>query len=349
MKVGVVGLGYWGPNLVRNLTSVDACTGVVACDLDESRLKRVLQRYPGIHGTTIFDDVLDDPEVAAVVVATPVGTHARLAHAALRAGKSVLVEKPLATSGRDARALVQEAGRLGLLVMAGHTFLYSPAVQVARELVHKGAIGRPLYLQSSRVNLGIHQSDVSVLWDLAPHDLSILLDCIDERPNRVSAFGRSTLRRGPSDVAFVDLEFPSGFVANLHLSWLAPTKMRRTTIVGTRKMIVYEDTNPEEPIKVYDKGLNRPAQDELDQYKVTYRTGNVVAPRVGTWEPLGAQLQDFLVRVAAGDTPDKREQTAITVVDIIEAAEESLALSGQPVLLSESGPIGASPASAASA
>jgi predicted dehydrogenase len=337
MRVAIVGLGYWGPNLVRNLWALEACTSVVACDMDEGRVKRVLQRHPGTEASTSFDDVLADPEVAAIVVATPVKTHATLARAALEAGKSVLVEKPLATSAAEARELISLARQQGQLVMAGHTFLYSPAVQVARDLVRKGALGKPLYLQSSRVNLGIHQSDVSVLWDLAPHDLSILLECIGDVPTRVSANGRSTLRGRPSDVAFVDLEFASGFVANVHLSWLAPTKMRRTTIVGTRKMMVYEDTNPEEPIKLYDKGVNVPYQeaaDDFGQYKLTYRTGNVVAPRIDTWEPLAAELDDFLRRVAAGETPDEREQTAALVVEIIEAAEESLRSHGRPVDLS---------------
>jgi predicted dehydrogenase len=340
MRVGVIGLGYWGPNLVRNLCGLDGCTSVMVCDLDEARVKRVVEHQSGVLGTTRYQDVLADPSVEAVVIATPVRTHVDLARASLEAGKSTLVEKPLATSARDAVGLVDEARERGLLVMAGHTFLHSPAVQVTRDLVRDGAIGKPLYLQSSRVNLGIHQSDVSVLWDLAPHDLSIVLECIGERPVRVSAFGRSTLKAGPPDVAFVDLEFPSRFVANLHLSWLAPTKMRRTTIVGSRKMLVYEDTNPEEPVKIYDKGVNPPDSPEFGQHKLTYRTGDIVAPRVATSEPLANELETFIARTAAGEVPDEREDAAVAVVEIIEAAERSLAESGQPVPV----PVPAAPA-----
>ncbi|HEX2042516.1 MAG TPA: Gfo/Idh/MocA family oxidoreductase [Acidimicrobiales bacterium] len=333
MKVAVVGLGYWGPNIVRNLHSLDACTRVVACDLDEARVKAVLRQYPSVVGTTDVDDVLADRDVCAVVLATPVRTHAGLAEAALRAGKGVLVEKPLATSARDARKLVDLAGELGLLVMAAHTFLYSPPVLTVRDVLAREEIGRLLYLQASRVNLGIHQSDVSVLWDLGPHDVSILLEWLGEEPCRVSASGRSSLSVGPPDVAFVDVEFPSGFVANLHLSWLAPTKMRRMTIVGSRKMIVYEDTHPDEPVKIYDKGVKPPDPGDFGEYRLTYRTGDVVSPRVEASEPLRNQLADFLGRVMRGERPDDREEAAVQVVRVVEGAERSLAANGTPVTL----------------
>ena len=331
MKVAVVGLGYWGPNIVRNLLSLDACTQVVACDADESRVKAVLRQYPPVIGTTDVAEVLADREVSAVVLATPVRTHFDLAEAALRAGKGVLVEKPLATSVREARRLVELAGELGVLVMAAHTFLYSPPVLAVRDLLARHELGRLLYLQSSRVNLGIHQSDVSVLWDLAPHDVSILLEWLREEPCLVSASGRASLSVGPPDVAFVDVEFPSGFVANLHVSWLAPTKMRRMTIVGSRKMIVYEDTHPEEPVKIYDKGVKPPDPEDYGQYRLTYRTGDVVSPRVETCEPLRNQLADFLGRVMGGEGPDEREEAAVRVVRVVEGAERSLASNGAPV------------------
>ena len=331
MKVAVVGLGYWGPNIVRNLHSLDACSQVVACDVDEARVKAMLRQYPSATGTTDVGEVLADRHVAAVVVATPVRTHVELAEAALRAGKGVLVEKPLATSERDARNLVDLARHLGVLVMAAHTFLYSPPVLAVRDVLARDEIGRLLYLQSSRVNLGIHQSDVSVLWDLAPHDVSILLEWLPEEPCLVSASGRCSLSVGPPDVAFVDVEFPSGFVANLHLSWLAPTKIRRMTIVGSRKMIVYEDTHPDEPVKIYDKGVKPPDPEDYGQYRLTYRTGDVVSPRVETCEPLRNQLADFLARVMRGEGPDDREEAAVRVVRVIEGAERSLASKGAPV------------------
>jgi predicted dehydrogenase len=334
MKVAVVGVGYWGPNIVRNLQHVDVCEAVVAFDLDESRLKGIARHYPSTTLATDLDQVLADPGVGAVIVATPVVTHAELAHRVLDAGKSVLVEKPLAATASEARGVVEFARSRGLLAMAGHTFLYSPPVQAVARLIREGVLGVPLYVQSSRVNLGIHRSDIDVLWDLAPHDLSILWSWLGEHPVRVSAMGRSS-NGGAADVAFLDLEYPSGCLANVHLSWLAPTKVRRMTLVGSRRMVVYEDTNTEEPIRIYDSGAEPPDPDDMNApggpFTWTYRTGDVVAPRLDSWEPLKAELDDFLSRVARGETPDEREEAAVAVVATIEAAERSLAQSGLPV------------------
>ncbi|MDQ3915855.1 MAG: Gfo/Idh/MocA family oxidoreductase [Actinomycetota bacterium] len=331
MKIAVVGLGYWGPQLVRNLTHLEQCSRLVACDLDETRVKAICRQYPGVAGATDYEELLRDPELKGVLLATPVRTHSAMAAQALEAGVNVLVEKPLATSFDDAAWLIASAEEKGLLVMAGHTFLHSPAVQAVEELVRRGDVGKPLYAQSSRVNLGIHQSDVSVIWDLAPHDLSILIYWLKERPVSVSATGKSVHGVGPADVAFVDLQFPSGCIANIHLSWLAPTKMRRTTLVGDKRMVVYEDTNAEEPVKLYDKGVNLPDPEDFGQYKTSYRAGDVISPRVDSWEPLRAELAEFLGRVARGETPNGRENTALSVVATIEAAEQSLATNGAVV------------------
>ena len=336
MKVAVVGVGYWGPNIVRNLQQIDVCEGVVAYDVDETRLKGIVRHYPATAVADQFDDILRDPDVSAVVIATPVVTHGQLAQAALRAGKSVLVEKPLASTSEEAREVLALARREGLLVMAGHTFLYSPPVQAVGRLIKEGALGKPLYVQSSRVNLGIHRSDIDVVWDLAPHDLSILWSWLGEHPMRISAIGRSS-NGGAADVAFLDLEYPSGCLANIHLSWLAPTKVRRMTLVGSRRMVVYEDTNTEEPIRIFDSGADPPDPDDLKapagSFTWTYRTGDVVSPRLDSWEPLRAELEDFLGRVARGETPDDREEAAVQVVAAIEAAERSLAGGGRPVSL----------------
>jgi predicted dehydrogenase len=333
LKVAVVGVGYWGPNLVRNLHGIDSCEQVVAYDLDESRLKGIVRHYPSTRLAADLDEILSDPEISALVVATPVKTHAQLATRALEAGKSVLVEKPLAMTSAEARDVVSLARERGLLVMAGHTFLYSPPVQAVAKMIRDGMIGTPLYAHSSRVNLGIHRSDVDVIWDLAPHDLSILWSWLGEHPKRVSAVGRSS-NGGKADVAFLDLEYPSGCLANLHLSWLAPSKVRRITLVGSRRMVVYEDTNTEEPVRLYDSGADPPDPDDLEapggQFTWTYRTGDVVSPRLDSWEPLRAELEDFLGRVAKGETPDEREDAAVTIVATIEAAERSLAASGAP-------------------
>lgn len=247
---------------------------------------------------------------------------------------SVLVEKPFACSLAEGRILIDRARERGVLAMAAHTFLYSPAVQVVGRMIRSGEIGDPLYLQASRVNLGIHQSDVSVVWDLAPHDLSILRSWIGEPPEWVSAIGRSTHGTSRADVAFIDVGFPSGCIANLHLSWLAPTKVRRMTVVGSKKMVVYEDTNYEEPVKIYNKGMAAlPDPKDFGQFKATYRLGDVSSPHIEALEPLRAEVDDFLARVAAGEIPDEREETALEVVAITEAAEHSLARGGEIIHL----------------
>lgn len=328
-----MGLGYWGPQLVRNLFSLPECKEIVACDVDEDRVRTVLGRFPGTGGTTSFAEVLSDPSIDALVISTPVRSHFELARRSMEAGKSVLVEKPLATSHSEARQLVDLATERGVLVMAGHTFLYSPPVRWLKESIDRGDLGQIVYVQSSRINLGIHQSDVSVISDLAPHDVSILLDWLDEPVTEVSANGRSSHGVGPADVAFIDIAFASGCIANLHLSWLAPTKLRRMTLVGSRRMAVYEDTNLEEPIKVYDKGVELPDPEDFGQFKAVYRAGDVVSPRIEAGEPLQAELQLFLKRVQAGEVPDEREEIALRVVAITEAAEFSLENNGKRVTL----------------
>lgn len=332
MKVAVVGLGHWGPQIVRNMLAIEQCSRVVAGDLDESRVKQTTRSHPAIEGSTRYEDVLVDPDVVGVIVATPVSTHVELTELALRARKNVLVEKPMATSRSDAQRLVDLAAASGVLVMAGHTPLYSPAVQYAKRLIDRGEIGASLYVQSSRINLGMHQSDVSVIWDLGPHDLSVLLYWLGEHPTRVSASGRSTQGVGPPDVVFIDLEFPSGCVANIHLSWLAPTKMRRMTVVGSRRMFVFEDSNVEEPLKLYDKGVTLPDPEDFAGFRATYRAGDVVSPRVEAWEPLRRELEDFLTRIEGGDVPGAPEEAAIAVVAAAEAAERSLEQQGFPTV-----------------
>lgn len=333
LRVAVIGLGYWGPNLVRNLQSLESCGEVVLFDTNPAQLGKAMRQFPAATAAASFEAVLEDASIPAVVVATPVRTHYDLASRALEAGKNVLVEKPLTSSYESAVAMVARAGELGKVVMAGHTFLHSPPVKLVKQLIREGQIGDPLYVQSSRMNLGVHQSDVSVLWDLAPHDLSILVDWLGEYPVRVSAIGRATHGMERADVAFMNLEFPSGCIASLHLSWLAPTKIRRTTLVGTQRMVVYEDTNTEEPLKIYDKGIDLADPQDFGAHQLTYRTGDVRSPRVDVYEPLKAELQVFLERVAEEGGPDEREDTAVAIVRAIEAAEESLRTGGLPIEL----------------
>ena len=253
VRVAVVGLGYWGPNLVRNLYELPEAELVGVCDLEPERLERIARRYPGVRRTTSFADLLGDPRVEAVAIATSVATHFDLARAALEAGKHVLVEKPMAAASREALELIALAEDRGLVLMPGHTFLYSPAVNAVRDLIQSDELGDIYFISSSRVNLGLHQPDVSVVWDLGPHDFSILRYWLDEQPSSVSATSRCCVMPDVPDVAFVNLCFPSGAIANVHLAWLAPTKLRQTVVVGSEKMVVYDDTS-REPVRIHDSG-----------------------------------------------------------------------------------------------
>ena len=254
LRMAVVGLGYWGPNLVRNLAELDGAELVAVCDLDPERLALVGHRYPAVRRTASAADILSAEDIEAVLVATPVSTHHPLGMAALHAGKHVFIEKPLAASVNEGSELAALASKLGLVLMPGHTFLYSPPVVAIHDLIAEGQLGQLLFISSSRVNLGLHQSDVSVVWDLAPHDFSILRYWLGETPTHVSAIARACVGDLP-DVAFIDLEFGTGPIAHVELSWLAPSKLRRTTIVGSEKMVVYDDTS-NEPVRVFDSGVH---------------------------------------------------------------------------------------------
>ena len=262
VRVGVVGLGYWGPQLVRNLYESPYADLVTVCDARPEALAQIGRRYPSLRQTTEFAEVLADSEVEAVVVATPISTHYPLARASLEAGKHTFVEKPLAGSLAEATQLAALAPDLGLVLMPGHTFLYSPPVQAIRDLIASGGLGEIYFVSTSRVNLGLHQSDASVVWDLGPHDFSILSYWLDETPVGVTALSRSCVMPDTPDVAFIQLEYASGIVANVELAWLAPSKLRRTTVVGSQKMVVYDDTSAES-VRVFDSGVNLPRPREL--------------------------------------------------------------------------------------
>jgi predicted dehydrogenase len=318
----VVGLGYWGPNLVRNLQEIPDAELALVCDVREGTLEAVARRYPGAATTTRFEEVLAS-DVEAVVIATPVSSHCELAAATLNAGKHTFVEKPLASSSSDAQALISLASDRGLTLMPGHTFLYSPPVNLIHDLIQSGDLGDIYFISSSRVNLGIHQSDVSVIWDLGPHDFSILRYWLDEMPARVSAVSRSCVIPGIDDVAFVDLEFGSGPLAHVELSWLAPSKLRRTAIVGSRKMVVYDDTSAE-PVRLFDSGVAIPSPQSFGEFQLSYRTGDIVSPRIDPQEPLALELQDFCRAVRDGVEPRSSAQLGLDVVSMIEDAERSL-------------------------
>jgi predicted dehydrogenase len=330
VRAAVVGLGYWGPNLARNLQELPEAELATICDRDDARLARLGRRYPGARMETSFDAVLDDASIDAVLLATPVATHYPLALRALEAGKHVFVEKPLADSAEHAEHLVAVAEELGLTIVPGHTFLYSPSVNLIRETVRSGGIGTPYFISMSRVNLGLHQNDVSVVWDLGAHDFSILRYWLGESPSHVSAIGRSCVIPGRDDVAFINLEYASGTVAHVELSWLAPSKLRRTTIVGSERMIVYDDTNPE-PVRLFDSGVSFREPETFGEFQLSYRTGDIVSPRVENAEPLLLEMLDFCRAIRGIAPPVSNGELGIEVVKVIEAVEESLRVGGERV------------------
>jgi predicted dehydrogenase len=327
VKVGVVGLGYWGPTLLRALEEIEGVRVDWICDSDSGSLTRFSRRYPTAKATTRIDDLLADPALDAVVLATPVFTHYYLASRVLSAGKHVFVEKPLATSSEEADRLARLAESEDRVLMCGHTFIYSPPVRAIKGLLDQDALGQIYFVSSSRVNLGLHQSDISVVWDLGPHDFSILLYWFEEMPTAIRAIGRDSIVKGITDVAFVTLTFPSGILANVELSWLAPSKLRRTVIVGSEKMVVYDDGSPE-PLRVFDHGVVYQDPENFGQYQLSYRTGDIVSPQVDTVEPVVVELEDFAAAVRAGSSPEGHVALARNVTRLTELAEESLESEG---------------------
>ena len=290
--IAVVGLGYWGPNLLRVLGDQLDAEVRWMCDLDTDRLAKYRRRYPAARATTRIDRVLADPDVDAVLIATPVHTHYMLAAQALAAGKHVFVEKPLAQSSELADDLVALARERGLILMCGHTFLYSPPVRAVKRLIEAGTLGDIFFISSSRVNLGLHQRDVSVIWDLGPHDFSILLYWLSELPTTVRAVGRDSIVKGIVDVAFVTMTFASGIVVNVELSWLAPSKLRRTVLVGSERMVIYDDGAPE-PVRVFDRGVVYKDPETFGEYHLSYRSGDVISPRSRVARAARARARGF--------------------------------------------------------
>jgi len=340
LRVGVIGYGYWGPNLVRNFSEAAGSRVVAVSDLREERLAQVRDRYPAVRTTAEAGTLLADPAVEAVIVATPVATHYRLAMAAIEAGKHVLVEKPLALGRAEAEALIAAARRRGVVLMVDHTFVYTGAVQKIRELVDGERLGRLLYYDSVRVNLGLFQHDVDVLWDLAVHDLSIMDYVLGRPPRAVAAAGVAHVPGQPVNTAYLTCYFDDNLIAHFHVNWLAPVKIRRTLIGGDRQMIVYDDLEPSEKVKVYDKGItlangangsggNEGAYDLL----VGYRAGDMHAPQLSLTEALHVEAEHFVECVRTGREPITGGDAGLRVVRILEAATESLASRGQAVEL----------------
>lgn len=333
MKIGVIGLGYWGPNLVRNLYEAHLCDQIVCCDVQEARINKIQSRYPAIVTTTDYKTLLNDAELDGVVIATPVSAHYPLAKEFVSAGKHVFVEKPFTASAAEAEELIDLAQQNHVQIMVGHTFEYSPPVLKIKELIEKGELGNIYYISSSRVNLGLHQKDVSVIWDLAPHDFSCLFYWLDEQPVRVSAMGKDYVQKGIPDVAFINMEFASGATAHVQVSWLAPSKLRRTAIVGSEKMLVYDDTENFEKVKIFDKGVDFKDPETFGEYQLSYRTGDVLSPKLDTFEPLNFEMRHFVECCQTGQTPKTDGANGLRVVKTLDAAETSLKNGGKIVEL----------------
>jgi predicted dehydrogenase len=323
MRVGVVGCGYWGPNLIRNLLESRRCESLTVCDADPGRLERARGRFPHLACVRSVDELLGDQSIEAVVVATPVSTHHSIAKECLLSGRHTFVEKPLAASSIEAEDLVRTAAAAGLTLMVGHTFEFSPPVMKVKKVIESGDLGQIYYASAIRVNLGIHQKDVSVVWDLAPHDLSMFLYWLGELPTAVSMMGGAFVQPDISDVAFINLQFESGTIANVQVSWLSPSKLRRTTIVGSKQMLIYDDTNPTERVKIYDRGVEFKDPVTYGEYALTYRTGDIVAPHVPATEPLQLLVNHFLECAETGARPRTDGESGLRVVRILEAIERS--------------------------
>jgi predicted dehydrogenase len=332
LNVAVVGYGYWGPNLVRNVTASSTMQLVALCERDPARADAFRSRMPGVAIESDFDELLLDPSLDAVVIATPPNTHYPLCKRALQAGKHVLVEKPMAKTSAQARELKELAEQRGLVIMPGHTFLYSPAVNKVRDLINDNAVGEVYFVTSSRMNLGNYQPD-GVVCDLAPHDLSILLHWLNRPIVQVSASARNIFQEHVAETAFITLTFEGGTTANIQVSWLAPRKVRQMMIVGSRRMISYDDTLSDEPVRLYDRGMEFSTPESFGEYQLTYRSGDVVIPRVEPAEPLALELQDFARAMLTGSTPVSHAQLGLEVVAAMEAVEESLTRGGEPVVL----------------
>ena len=330
LRIGVIGCGYWGPNLIRNFHIAQRARVTVCADLDARRLEHMRDLHPYLRVTQDAREVCADAEIDAVAIATPVSTHHALALDALRHGKHVFVEKPLALSSDQCVELATEAQRHRRTLMVGHTFVYTAAVNKVRDLIRQGELGTIYYINSTRVNLGVFQPDINVIWDLAPHDISIMNYVLGSKPERVAAHGKSSVRPGIEDVAFIDLEYPDGVIANIHVSWLDPCKIRRTTVVGSRKMLVYDDVSALEKIRVYDKGVSMPQHyDNFGEFSLSYRFGDILTPRLDDSEPLKVECRHFVDCVESGQHPRSNSEEGLAVVRVLEAACESLRATGQ--------------------
>ncbi len=334
--VALVGCGYWGPNLIRNFSSLDKAVVKWACDRSEDRLAHMQRLYPYLDTTTEIDQALSDPEVDAVAIATPVGLHYRLGMQCLDAGKHLFIEKPMAISSQECRELIERAEEKERTLMVGHTFIYTSAVRRIKEIVRSGDLGDVLYISSRRLNLGLFQKDINVAWDLAPHDISIILYLYDQIPETVNCQGKAHMAKGIEDVTNMTLNFDGGGYATIMSSWLDPNKIREMTIVGSKRMLVYNDIEPREKIKIYDARVERPPHyDTFAEFQYSYHYGDIYSPHLNQTEPLRAECDHFINCIRTGERPETSGYEGLQVVRILEAASESLRNEGAAVPYSE--------------
>ena len=332
IKIGIIGYGYWGPNLVRNFAETPGITVASVADLDPKKLEIVQKRYPGVKTTTRFQDLLENKDIDAIAIATPVSTHFELGMAALKAGKHLWLEKPMTETSEQARKLVDEAEKRKLVLIVDHTFIYTGAVRRMGDMVKSGELGQILYYDSTRINLGLFQRDVSVISDLAVHDFSILDYLLGEQPAAVSAVGANHFPGTPENLAYLTLFYGSGMIAHINVSWLAPVKLRQILIGGSKKMITYDDLEPSEKIKVYDKGISfTDDPQQIYEMRVGYRTGDMWAPKLDSTEALRVEGEHFVDCIENGKAPMTGGYLGLRVVELIEAATRSMKERGRSV------------------
>ncbi|MGY6561009.1 MAG: Gfo/Idh/MocA family protein [Luteibaculaceae bacterium] len=332
MQIAIIGLGYWGPNMVRNFSTNPAVKKVWCCDKDQKKLEKIKQQYHDVETANNSEIIFSNPDIKAVVIVTPLNSHFELAKKALLAGKHVLVEKPFTASVSEAEELISLSNTLGLVCMVDHTFLYTSAVGKTKELISSGEIGDLYYFDSVRVNLGLFQPDCNVVWDLAPHDFSIMLYLIDRKPISVQAMGSDHIGNGFEDVAYVHVDFGENLIAHFHVNWLSPVKIRQTLIAGTKKMIVYDDMNQSEKIKVYESGIEVKSEEAKYQTLINYRSGNVFSPLLNNTEALKELVADFLNSIEFGVEPRSSKYLGLEVVRLLEAAQQAIK-TGKKVML----------------
>jgi len=328
----VIGCGYWGPNLIRNFTHLQESEVIVCADLEAKRLEHMHNLYPHIETTRDYRAMLGRDDIDAVVIATPPSTHHAIGMEALQAGKHLFVEKPLAVSTAECAALVSTAHKAGLTLMAGHTFVYTAAVNKIKEVIDSGELGDIYYVSTTRVNLGIFQENINVVWDLAPHDVSILNYVLGSMPVSVMTSANSYIRKNVEDVAFLTLRYPNETLAHIHVSWLNPNKIRSTTVVGSKKMLVYDDVSQLEKIRIYDKGVTvQPHYDTFGEFQLSYRFGDIFIPKLDDTEPLKTACQHFVDCITRDVSPRSSGVHGMEVVNVLEAAVESIRANGRKV------------------